>query len=77
MCIETAWTRRKLVKYAETSGRMGRGAWDFRSRENSCQLEAFTRLADTVIEGDKILVVCHQPDGTNKICPGPRSTSTW
>src|SRR6266403_1420219 len=72
---ETAWTRRRLVKYAETSGRTGSGARVFRSWENSRQFESFTRLADTVMDGDKIFAVCHQPAGTNKISPAPSSSS--
>src|SRR5258708_34908991 len=67
--------RRRLVRYAETSGRTGSGAPAFRSRENSRQLEALTRLAETVIDGVRIFVVCHQPVGTNKISPGCSSGS--
>lgn len=33
------------------------------------QLEAFTLLVETVIEGVRIRVVCHQPAGTNRISP--------
>src|SRR5258708_25130365 len=39
---ETVRYRRRLFRYAETSGRTGSGAWALRSRENSRQLEALT-----------------------------------
>lgn len=49
---------------------MGAGAFLFKSREKSFQFEAFTLLAETVMEGVRIFVVCHHPGGTNKISPG-------
>src|SRR5271154_4205567 len=61
--LASACDKRKLIKYAETSGFNGLGARAFRSLEKLSQFELFTRPDEIVMEGVNILVVCHQPEG--------------